>query len=324
MKKQCIVTGGAGFIGSHLCELLLKRGFQVIAVDNLSTGRIENISTLKDNPDFTFIKEDVSGSFSEKLNTLISTSQFIFHLASPASPNKKSTISYLNLPLETLAVNSVGTEQLLRLAKDHNISFLYASTSEVYGDPTVHPQKETYWGNVNSFGPRSCYDEAKRFGEAVVYTYIHTYSVNARVVRIFNTYGPRMNKHDGRSVVEFINSALVNKPIPVFGDGKQTRSFCYVSDLVEGIYRAMFNNDTNGEVFNLGNPNEITMLDLASEVKTLVGFSSTIKFEPLPSDDPKRRQPDIIKAKKSLKWEPTVSLKEGLEKTIEYYKNYSE
>lgn len=322
MKKQCIVTGGAGFIGSHLCELLLNRGFSVVAIDNISTGRIENISSFENHADFTFLKEDIAKPLSQKVIDVVLNSQHVFHLASPASPNPKSAISYLSLPLETLDVNSFGTKQLLMLCKKNNASFLYASTSEVYGDPIVHPQKESYWGNVNSFGPRSCYDEAKRFGEALCYTFIHTYSVNARVIRIFNTYGPRMHKDDGRAIIEFINACLNKTPIPIFGDGKQTRSFCYISDLVEGIYKSMFIGNTKGEVMNLGNPQEITMLELAEKIKEKTKSSSEIKFETLPGDDPRRRQPDISKAQQLLNWNPSVSLDEGLIKTIEYFKHY--
>lgn len=322
MKKQCIVTGGAGFIGSHLCELLLNRGFVVIAVDNLSTGRIENIDSIKNNPNFSFVKLDVVKPYSLEFTNILKESTYIFHLASPASPNPKSDISYLNLPLETLKVNSIGTQMLLDQAKKNNSQFLYASTSEVYGDPLIHPQPESYWGNVNPFGSRSCYDEAKRFGEAVCYTYINKYNVNARVVRIFNTYGPRMHKDDGRAVVEFITSALKDKPIPIFGTGKQTRSFCFVSDLVEGIYRAMFLDDTCSEVYNLGNPGEISMLDLAKTIIKLTNSKSSFSHETLPGDDPKRRQPEITKAKIQLKWEPKVSLTYGLIKTIDYFRNY--
>lgn len=320
MKKLCTVTGGAGFIGSHLCELLLNRGFEVLAVDNLLTGKIGNLDSIKGKSDFSFIKEDISKPFSPELTAVLKDSAYIFHLASPASPNPKSLLSYLNLPLETLEVNSQGTKMLLDIINHTHAKFLYASTSEVYGDPKSHPQKESYWGNVNSFGPRSCYDEAKRFGEAVVYTYVNKFNTDSRVVRIFNTYGPKMNVEDGRAIIEFIVNALNNTPIPIFGDGTQTRSFCYVSDLVEGIYCAMFSKNTTGEVFNLGNPNEISMNDLVTIILRLTSSKSEIKFGDLPGDDPKRRQPDITKAKKYLNWQPMVDLENGLSKTIEYFK----
>lgn len=321
MKEICIVTGGAGFIGSHLCEVLLSKDFQVVCVDNLISGRIQNISSFKNSPDFTFFNSDVVKPFPKELENILKKASYIFHLASPASPNRKSPISYYSLPVETLLVNSYGTYKLLESVVGSTAKFLFASTSEVYGDPKEHPQKEKYWGNVNPVGERSCYDEAKRFGEAITYTYFRKYNCDVRITRIFNTYGPRMHKDDGRAVVEFINLAINNKPLPIFGDGGQTRSFCFVRDLVEGISKAMFYNNTKGEVINLGNQNEITILELARSIKKITGSKSQFSFEELPSDDPKRRKPDISKAQKLLNWLPQISLDEGLVKTINYFKN---
>lgn len=321
MKEICIVTGGAGFIGSHLCEVLLNKEFQVVCVDNLVSGRIQNISSFKNSPNFVFFNIDLIKPFPKELTDLLKKASYIFHLASPASPNKKSPISYYALPVETLLVNSYGTYKLLESILNSKAKFLFASTSEVYGDPKEHPQNEKYWGSVNPVGERSCYDEAKRFGEAITFTYLRKYASNVRIVRIFNTYGPRMHKDDGRAVVEFINLAIKNNPLPIFGDGKQTRSFCYISDLVEGIYKAMFYNNTKGEVINLGNPNEITILELAQNIKKIIGSKSQLSYEELPSDDPKRRKPDISKANELLKWFPQISLNKGLIKTIDYFKN---
>ena len=313
---RSLVAGGAGFIGSHLCSSLLEKGNTVICVDNLITGSKKNIEKLLDNNRFTFIEHDITDQFNNATIQQIGTIDFIYHLASPASP-----IQYQNHPLETLHVNSVGTENMLMLAKENGAKILYASTSEVYGDPLEHPQKENYWGNVNSFGPRSCYDESKRFGEALVYTYIKKFTVDARIIRIFNTYGPNMEKNDGRVISNFINQALSDKPITLYGDGSQTRSFCYVNDMVEGIIRAMETENTKGAVINLGNPDERSVRDIALLVKQMTRSKSDIVYQDLPEDDPARRQPDISNAKQLLNWKPSISLEEGLEKTIQYFSN---
>lgn len=311
MGNQCVlITGGAGFIGSHLSEVLLARGYKVFCVDNLVTGSEDNITGFKNNPNFTFIRHDVTLEL-----PLLGPVQYLFHLASPAS-----VVDYQNLPEETALVNSLGTYKLLKFAKANGAKFLFASTSEVYGDPKEHPQKETYWGNVNPNGVRACYDESKRFGEMMTMLYWRKYGVDTRIIRIFNTYGPRMRKHDGRVISNFINQALEGEPITVYGDGRQTRSFCYVSDLVGGIIKAMFTEGTKGEVLNLGNPEEYTMIDLAKKVKTMTGSASKIVHTDLPPDDPTRRCPDIGRAKQLLGWEPKVSVEEGLTKTIEYYR----
>ncbi len=322
MKEICIVAGGAGFIGSHLCQKLIENDYKVVCIDNLSSGRLENLAKIIDKQDFTFIKHDLIDEFDYDLIHSLNNAHYIFHLASPASPNSKSPISYYQRPVETLLVNSYGTYKLLEVVKKTKAKFLFASTSEIYGDPLIHPQNEDYWGNVNPIGERSCYDEAKRFGESITYSYIRKYHVDARIIRIFNTYGPNMNKEDGRAVVEFIIKALKETSIPIFGKGIQTRSFCYVSDMVTGIYKAMFSQNTNGEVINLGNDKEFTILSLAQLIKELTGSKSALSFENLPLDDPKRRKPDIQKAKKLLNWQPEVSLKDGLIKTIDYFRNY--
>lgn len=306
-----VVTGGAGFIGSHLCEALLGLGHQVFAFDNLLTGSEENIKHLTANSRFTFIRFDVTGEM-----PILPQVDYVFHLASPAS-----VPDYQNYPEETALVNSVGTRSLLKFAKAYKAKFLYTSTSEVYGSPLEHPQKETYWGNVNPNGIRSCYDESKRFGEMMTMLYVRKYDVDARIVRIFNTYGPRMRKDDGRVVSNFINQALEGKPVTVYGDGSPTRSFCYVSDLVAGLVKAMMTKGTKGEVFNLGNPSEFTILEFAKKIIAMTGSSSEITYAKLPQDDPPRRRPDITKAKKLLHWAPSVSVDEGLQKTIEYYKS---
>ncbi|MDP3994593.1 MAG: SDR family oxidoreductase [bacterium] len=318
--EKVLVTGGAGFIGSHLCDLLIRKGlpagrqgFKVVCLDNLLTGSKKNIEHLSGNPNFEFINADVSFLSNQVTKLPIN---YIFHLASPASP-----IDYQKNPEETLLVNSLGTLNMLKLARRSRAKVLIASTSEIYGDPKEHPQKETYWGNANSFGPRACYDESKRFAEAASYVFISKYDIDARVVRIFNTYGPRMRKDDGRVVSNFINQAIGGKPLTIYGDGKQTRSFCFVSDMVEGIYKAMFTKGTKGQVFNLGNPEEYTVLDLAEKIKEMTNAKSEYIFESLPQDDPMQRQPDISKAKEILDWEPEVSVDEGLQKTIEYYKS---
>ena len=310
--QKVLVTGGAGFIGSHLCKKLLGAGYLVICVDNLITGSKKNIQEFLGNLNFEFIEADVTNSIIHYPLVI----SHIFHLASPASP-----ADFQGIPEEILLVNSIGTLNILNLAKDTNAKVLIASTSEVYGDPLEHPQKETYWGNANSFGPRACYDESKRFSEAASYVFIHKYGLDARVVRIFNTYGPKMQKDDGRVVSNFINQAIGGKNLTIYGDGKQTRSFCYVSDMVEWIYKAMFSKKTKGEIFNLGNPEEYTVLELAEKIKEITGAKSKLVFEPLPQDDPMQRQPDISKAKEVLGWEPKVKIEDGLKKTIEYYKN---
>jgi nucleoside-diphosphate-sugar epimerase len=312
--KTCLVTGGAGFIGSYLCDLLIGKGYKVICLDNLLTGSKKNIEHLLSNPNFEFIEGDTTQP-SEKL--FGKPIDYIFHLASPASP-----IDYQNYSEETLLANSMGTLNILKLAKETGAKVLITSTSEIYGDPLEHPQKETYFGNVNTFGPRSCYDESKRYGEAATYVFLAKYGIDARIIRIFNTYGPRMQKDDGRVVSSFINKALANETINVDGDGTQTRSFCFVSDMVEGIMKAMFTEGTKGEIFNLGNPDEYKIKDLANKIIVLTGSKSDIKYNgKFREDDPMRRQPDISKAKEKLGWEPIVGLEEGLQKTIEYYKN---
>ena len=313
-----VVAGGAGFIGSYLCNSLVSDGYKVICIDNLITGDKSNIKKLVDNPGFEFLEKDVTKIQNSDLG--IQNLDFIFHLASPASPNKKSKRSYINYPIETMLVNSIGTYNLLEIAKTHRAKFLFASSSEIYGDPMVSPQKEDYWGNVNPNGLRSVYDEGKRFGEALTMAYVRKNKINARIVRIFNTYGPNMQKDDGRVVSNFIDQAINNTAITIYGDGSQTRSFCYVDDMVEGLKKAMFLERTEAEVFNLGNPNERTILELANLVKQMIGSSSKIIFEELPEDDPKSRKPDISKAKNFLDWEAKFDIEEGLKKTIDYFK----
>lgn len=307
-QEIVLITGGAGFIGSHLTDTLLEQGYRVIVADNLLTGSLENLATARKSKDFQFLEYDVTQPLP---HTIIP--QFIFHLASPAS-----VIDYQNYPEETALVNSVGTRELVRFATAHHAKFLFASTSEVYGNPLEHPQQETYWGNVNPNGVRSCYDESKRFGEMITKLYQRRDNLDARIVRIFNTYGPRMRPTDGRVISTFINQAIVNKEITVYGSGNQTRSFCYVSDLVSGLIQSMFSG-TSGEVYNLGNPDEYSMNELANKIIKDTHSSSTISYHPLPEDDPEKRKPDITKAKKELHWEPKVLLEEGLKKTIEYY-----
>lgn len=309
--KVCVVTGGAGFIGSNLVDSLLARGYKVFALDNLLTGREDNLTEAKKNPNFTFIRYDVISEL-----PMLGPIDYLYHLASPAS-----VPDYQQFPEETALVNSVGTRGLLKVAKAYGARFLFTSTSEVYGDPKEHPQAETYWGNVNPNGVRACYDEAKRFGEMITMLYHRKYGVNTRIVRIFNTYGPRMRKDDGRVVSNFINQALQGKPLTVYGDGSQTRSLCFVSDLVAGIINMMESDKTDGEVINLGNPEEFTMIELAQKVLTMTESTSQIEHLPLPADDPVKRRPDITKAKTVLNWEPKVSVTEGLTKTIEYYKS---
>lgn len=309
-----VVTGGAGFLGSHLCERLLELGHIVYAVDNLITGNRENISHLRDNPNFHLIEHDVTGAFTITQTTV----DQIYHLASPASPNKDNPKSYIAFPFETMQVNTTGTWRLCDMAVSLGAKLLFASTSEIYGDPLEHPQKETYFGNVSTTGPRAVYDESKRFGETIVSAFVKSKGLDGRIIRIFNTYGPRM-ADDGRVVIEFIKAALDKKPFPVFGDGKQTRSFCYVSDLVEGMIAAMEKGES-GEVYNLGNQDEFTILELAQKVKELTGIESEIEIQPLPEDDPKQRCPDITKAKEKLDWEPKIPLEEGLKKLVDSLK----
>lgn len=305
---RIVVTGGAGFIGSHLCARLLGDGHQVIAVDNLITGSRRNIAHLLEHPNFSYLQHDVIQPLDIEANA-------IFHLASPASPK-----GYMDHPIETALANSLGTHNLLEMAKRCDASFLLASTSEAYGDPQEHPQRESYWGHVNPVGPRACYDESKRFGEALTTTYIRSVGVDARVIRIFNTYGPHSDPADGRIVPNFITQAVDGKPITVYGDGSQTRSLCYVDDLVEGIIATMFKPGTKGEVVNLGNPEEHTVLEYAQIIRRLCGSSSEILFEALPQDDPTRRCPDISKAWALLGWRPCIGLEDGLNRTIQWFK----
>src|SRR6266853_1285898 len=307
-QSTSVVTGAAGFLGSHLTDLLLARGHKVIAIDNFITGSVNNIAHLGGNPNFKFIQQDVT-----EFIFLDVPVHYVWHFASPASP-----IDYLELPIQTLKVGSLGTHKALGLAKNKGARFLIASTSEIYGDPLVHPQTEEYWGNVNTIGPRGCYDEAKRFAEAMTMAYRRQHGVPTRIVRIFNTYGPRMRLHDGRVVPAFVSQALKNKPITVFGKGTQTRSFCYVSDLIEGIYRLMMS--SYDLPVNIGNPTEMTMLEFAREIIQATGSRSKIVFKPLPQDDPKQRRPDISRARTWLNWEPKVLLSDGLIKTIEYFR----
>ena len=305
---RILITGGAGFLGSHMCDRLIAEGYFVTCMDNLITGNMDNIAHLFGNSNFRFIKHDVT-----EYIYVDGDLDYILHFASPASP-----IDYLQLPIQTLKVGSLGTHKALGLAKAKGARFLLASTSECYGDPLVHPQSENYWGNVNPVGPRGVYDEAKRFAEALTMAYHRYHGVETRIVRIFNTYGPRMRLDDGRALPTFICQALQEEKITVFGDGLQTRSFCYVSDLIEGVYRLLLSD----EVFpvNIGNPNEITILDFAKKIKELTGSRSPISFEALPVDDPKIRQPDVTKAKKLFDWVPEVSLDKGLILTLEYFK----
>ena len=310
MKKQptSVVTGAAGFLGSHLTDLLVARGHRVIGIDNFVTGSVDNIAHLGGNPNFKFIQQDVT-----EFLFLEGPVDYVWHFASPASP-----VDYLQIPIQTMKVGSLGTHKALGLAKNKKARFLVASTSEIYGDPLVHPQTEEYWGNVNPIGPRGCYDEAKRFAEALTMAYHREHKVETRIVRIFNTYGPRMRLNDGRVVPAFISQALKNKPVTVFGEGKQTRSFCYVSDLIEGIYRLMMSD--YDLPMNIGNPVELTMLEFAGEIIRATGSRSKIIHQPLPQDDPKQRKPNITKANKILGWSPKVPLAEGMAKTIAYFK----
>jgi dTDP-glucose 4,6-dehydratase len=303
-----VVTGAAGFLGSHLSDRLLAEGHRVVGIDNLITGNLANIEHLGANENFTFVKHDVSNFI-----VLEGDADYIFHFASPASP-----IDYLEFPIQTLKVGSLGTHNTLGLAKAKGAKYLIASTSECYGDPLEHPQKESYWGNVNPVGPRGCYDEAKRFAEAMTMAYHRTHGVDTKIVRIFNTYGPRMRLRDGRVVPAFIGQALVGKPITVFGDGSQTRSFCYCSDLIDGIFR--LSQSSFHEPVNIGNPREMTIKEFAEQTLKFTGSNSQIIYKPLPVDDPKVRQPDITRARTLLGWEPKVAFEEGIVKTIEFFR----
>ena len=305
---RVLVTGAAGFLGSHLCDRLLAEGHEVLGLDNLITGNIRNIEHLSGNQNFHFIKQDIT-----EYIFISGPVDAILHFASPASP-----IDYLELPIQTLKVGALGTHKALGLAREKKARFLLASSSEVYGDPLFHPQRESYWGNVNCIGPRGVYDEAKRFGEALTMAYHRSHGLNAKIVRIFNTYGPRMRANDGRVVPAFITQALSGRPLTIFGDGRQTRSFCYVSDLIEGVYRLLLS-DMN-EPVNIGNPAEMTISEFAESVLQLTGSKSSVIHQDLPTDDPKVRQPDITLAKEALGWEPGVSLEEGLSKTVEYFR----
>jgi nucleoside-diphosphate-sugar epimerase len=308
---RALITGGAGFVGSHLCERLLDRGDEVVCVDNLITGKSENLSQLRSQPRFTYIQADVTQplAYDDPVDA-------VFHLASPASPR-----GYLRKPLETALVNSLGTQRMLELVQAQGAKFLLASTSEAYGDPLVHPQTEDYWGNVNPVGIRSCYDEGKRFAEALTMVFVRQFGVDARIVRIFNCYGPRSDPEDGRIVPNFVTQALMGKPLTVYGDGSQTRSLCYVSDLVSGLIRAMDVPNTAGRVYNLGNPDERTVLEFAQLIKQISGSSSVIRFvDPISTDDPQRRCPDIRRAQSELGWEPTISLDRGLDDTIAWFR----
>jgi len=318
--QTVLVAGGAGFIGSHLCKSLLKDNYKVICVDNFITSEKNNLKDLLKNPEFTLLEQDVTQPI-QNPKSKIQNLDYIFHLASPASPNQKSAKSYINYPIETLLANSQGAHNLLELARQFNAKFLYASSSEVYGDPAISPQKEDYFGNVNPNGIRSVYDEGKRFGEAITFSYVRKYNLDARIIRIFNTYGPIMQVDDGRVVSNFINQAIKDKPITVYGKGAQTRSLCYVDDMIFGIKLAMFAPDTKGKIFNLGNPDERSILDIAKLIKSLTNSKSEIVFEDLPEDDPKARKPDISYAKGILAWEPKITTEEGLKKTIEYFKS---
>ncbi|MBN1354159.1 MAG: SDR family oxidoreductase [Candidatus Omnitrophica bacterium] len=308
MDKRVLITGGAGFIGSHLCDLFIGKGYSVICLDNLVTGTLGNVRHLIKNKSFKFVKHDIT-----KYITLKGKIDYVLHFASPASP-----VDYLKYPIKTLKVGSLGTHNTLGIAKAKKAKFMLASTSEIYGDPLVHPQKESYWGNVNPIGPRGVYDEAKRFAEAITMAYHKTHNMDTKIVRIFNTYGERMRHYDGRAVPTFLDQTLSNKPITVFGSGKQTRSFCYINDLVDGIYKLVMSG-TNQPV-NLGNPHEFSIMELARLIIKLTGSKSQIIFKKLPVDDPKIRKPDISLAKSKLNWEPKVTLKEGLIRTIRYFK----
>lgn len=319
--KKVLLSGGAGFIGSHLAEKLLKIGYKVICVDNLLTGKKENIKHLFKNKNFKFIRADIAKFKTYKLPTLNNqTFNLILHFASPAGANPYSPLSYYQLPIKTYLVNSLGTHYLLQLCKKIKAEFIFASTSEVYGDPLQHPQKETYFGNVNPLGLRSCYDESKRFGEMATMVFKRKYKLKTKIIRIFNTYGPRMNLDDGRVIPFFINQALKNQPLIIFGSGKQTRSFCYIDDLIDGIIK-IIKRGNDGEVYNLGNPQEITIKRLAEKIILLTNSQSKIIYKDKLEDDPQRRLPDINNVKKTTGWQPKINLEEGLKKTIKWFKN---
>jgi dTDP-glucose 4,6-dehydratase len=309
LKPTSIITGGSGFLGSHLSDRLLKEGHRVIAIDNLITGNVANIEHLAGNPDFKFIRHDVT-----EYIFVPGKVDYVWHFASPASP-----IDYLRIPIPTLKVGSLGTHNALGLAREKGASFLLASTSECYGDPLIHPQTEDYWGNVNPIGPRGVYDEAKRFAEAITMAYHRFHQMNTHIVRIFNTYGPRMRLNDGRVVPAFIGQALTGEPMTIFGDGSQTRSFCFVSDLIDGIFRLMMSGFN--EPVNIGNPREMTIREFGEEIRRITGTQSQIEHKPLPVDDPKVRQPDITRARKVLGWEPKVEFDTGIRETIEFFRD---
>ncbi|MCX6974836.1 MAG: SDR family oxidoreductase [Verrucomicrobia bacterium] len=308
LKPTSVITGGSGFLGSHLSDRLLKEGHRVIAIDNLITGNVANIEHLAGNPDFKFIRHDVT-----EYIFVPGKVDYVWHFASPASP-----IDYLKIPIPTLKVGSLGTHNALGLAREKGATFLLASTSECYGDPLIHPQTEDYWGNVNPIGPRGVYDEAKRFAEAITMAYHRFHQMNTHIVRIFNTYGPRMRLNDGRVVPAFIGQALTGEPMTIFGDGSQTRSFCFVSDLIDGIFRLMMSDFH--EPVNIGNPREMTIRQFGEEIRRITGTASQIEHKPLPVDDPKVRQPDISRARKVLGWEPKVDFDKGIRETIEFFR----
>ncbi len=316
--KIILVTGGAGFIGSHLCDFLVERGDVVVCLDNLISGSEKNIAHLFSRSNFYFYNHDVCTTF---VNRKFKKIDEIYHMASPADPNGLSKVSYIAHPFETMRVNSVGTWNMCEIALKHKAKILFTSTSEIYGDPQVSPQDENYRGNVSTTGPRAVYDESKRFGETIVSAYVREKHLDGRITRIFNTYGPRMNINEGRAVVNFIKQAIRNQPITIYGDGEQTRSFCYIDDQIEGQVAAMETGGTCGEVFNIGNPDEKTILEFAQIIKQLAQSKSQITFENLPEDDPRQRKPDIQKAIKVLGWEPKTNLKSGLIKTIDYFKS---
>lgn len=309
LKPTSVITGGSGFLGSHLSDRLLKEGHRVIAIDNLITGNVANIEHLAGNPDFKFIRHDVT-----EYIFVPGKVDYVWHFASPASP-----IDYLKIPIPTLKVGSLGTHNALGLAREKGAAFLLASTSECYGDPLIHPQTEDYWGNVNPIGPRGVYDEAKRFAEAITMAYHRFHQMNTHIVRIFNTYGPRMRLNDGRVVPAFIGQALTGQPMTIFGDGTQTRSFCFVSDLIDGIFRLMMSGFH--EPVNIGNPREMTIREFGEEIRRITGTASQIEYKPLPVDDPKVRQPDISRARKVLGWEPKVDFDKGIRETIEFFRD---
>jgi dTDP-glucose 4,6-dehydratase len=314
--RKVLITGAAGFIGSHLCDIFVKKGYYTIGIDNFITGSPENISHIKNQSNFEFIKQDIikSNSVEEISHHIEGKIDLILHFASPASP-----VDYINHPLETMKVNSIGTLNMLDLACKNKSRYLLASTSEVYGDPNIHPQIESYWGNVNPVGPRSVYDEAKRFSEAISFSYYKEFGLDARIIRIFNTYGPRMKANDGRVIPQFITQALNGEKITVYGNGSQTRSFCYVDDLIDGIYLFSTKENLQGEIINMGNHHESSILELANLILDKTSSKSQIIFKPLPEDDPQQRCPDITKINKLISWQPQIDLEDGIEKTINFF-----